>query len=149
MSDTPEVAVGSIVQRDGELLLVQRGHGPGAGEWSLPGGRVRHGEGLREAAVRETREETGVDVVVERFVGWVERIGDDHDPYHFVILDFACAALDPQQPAVAGDDATEAAWVSVDELDGLRLVSGLLDFLVDAGVLRSTRSLDLGIEPMS
>jgi 8-oxo-dGTP diphosphatase len=63
LSDAPEVAVGAIVQRDGELLLVRRGHGPGAGEWSLPGSRVRHGEGLREAAVRETREETGIDVV--------------------------------------------------------------------------------------
>lgn len=147
MSDQPEVAVGAVVVRDGELLLVRRGRGPAAGEWSLPGGRVRLGEQLHEATVRETREETGVDVVVERFVGWVERIGSDPEPYHFVILDFACAPLDPQQAPVAGDDAAEAAWVGVDELEGLLLVAGLLDFLLEVGVMQSAESVDLGVEP--
>lgn len=136
MNDQPEVAVGAVVRRRDELLLVRRGHGPAAGDWSLPGGRVRLGEELRDAVVRETREETGVEVVVERFLGWVERIGADPDPYHFVILDFACAPIEPQQPLVAGDDAAEAAWVRLDALDRLPLVAGLLDFLVDADVMQ-------------
>lgn len=139
--------MGAVVLRDGTLLLVRRGHGPGAGEWSLPGGRVRLGEQLHEATVRETREETGVDVVVERFLGWVERMGSDPDPHHFVILDFACVPLDPEKSPVAGDDAAEAAWVSINELDGLRLVPGLLDFLVEAGVMQSAGSVELGIDP--
>jgi 8-oxo-dGTP diphosphatase len=147
LSAHPEVAVGAVVLRDGELLLVRRGHGPAAGEWSLPGGRVRLGEELREATVRETREETGVDVVVERFLGWVERMGSEPEPYHFVILDFACVPLDPRQRLVAGDDAVEARWVDLDDLDGLSLVAGLLDFLVDAGVVHSSASIDLGVEP--
>jgi 8-oxo-dGTP diphosphatase len=136
LNDQPEVAVGAVVRRRDELLLVRRGHGPAAGDWSLPGGRVRLGEELRDAVVRETREETGVEVVVERFLGWVERIGADPDPYHFVILDFACAPIEPQQPLVAGDDAAEAAWVRLDALDRLPLVAGLLDFLVDADVMQ-------------
>jgi 8-oxo-dGTP diphosphatase len=136
LNDQPEVAVGAVVRRRDELLLVRRGHGPAAGDWSLPGGRVRVGEELRDAVVRETREETGVEVVVERFLGWVERIGGDPDPYHFVILDFACAPIEPQQRLVAGDDAAEAAWVPLDALDGLPLVPGLLDFLVDADVMQ-------------
>ena len=135
MSDHPEVAVGAVVQRDGELLLVRRAHGPAAGDWSLPGGRVRFGEELRAATVRETREETGIDVVVDRFLGWVERMGNDPDPYHFVILDFACVPLDGHQPVVAADDATDARWVPFDALEGLSLVPGLLEFLEDAGVL--------------
>jgi 8-oxo-dGTP diphosphatase len=135
VSNAPEVAVGAVVQRDGELLLVRRGHGPAAGEWSLPGGRVRFGEELREATMRETREETGIDVVVDHFLGWVERIGSDPDPYHFVILDFACHPLDPQQPLLAADDATEARWAPVDDLEGLPLVPGLVDFLSETGVL--------------
>jgi 8-oxo-dGTP diphosphatase len=135
LTNRPEVAVGAVVQRDGELLLVRRGHGPAAGDWSLPGGRVDFGETLRDATVRETREETGIDVVVNHFLGWVERVGSDPDPYHFVILDFACVPLDPQQPAVAGDDATEARWVPFDALEGLSLVPGLLAFLEDSGVV--------------
>jgi ADP-ribose pyrophosphatase YjhB (NUDIX family) len=147
LSDRPEVAIGAVVLRDGQLLLVRRGHGPAAGEWSLPGGRVRLGEEVHEATVRETQEETGIDVVVERFLGWVERMGSDPQPYHFVILDFACVPVDPLQSPVAGDDAAEATWVALDQLDGLPLVQGLLEFLLDVGVMQSAGSLDLGLEP--
>jgi 8-oxo-dGTP diphosphatase len=149
LSEHPEVAVGAVVTRDGQLLLVRRGHGPAAGEWSVPGGRVRLGEELHEAVVRETREETGLEVVVERFLGWVERIDGGADPHHFVILDFACAPLDPEQPVVAGDDAADAEWVDLDDLDGVPLVDGLLDFLLEVGVLQSTQAVDLGLDPSS
>lgn len=134
MSNHPEVAVGAVVQRDGELLLVRRRHAPAAGDWSLPGGRVRFGEELRQAIVRETREETGIDVVVDRFLGWVERMGGDPDPYHFVILDFACVPLDAHQPPVAADDATDARWAALDDLAGMPLVPGLTEFLSDTGM---------------
>jgi len=119
------------VQADA-LLLVRRGRGPAAGEWSVPGGRVEPGETLHEAVVRETYEETALEVVVERFLGWAERIDDDD---HFVILDFAVTLLDPDAVPVAGDDAAEAAWVPWSELSELRLVGGLHEFLVDHGVV--------------
>jgi 8-oxo-dGTP diphosphatase len=110
----------------------------------VPGGRVEVGEELHEAVVREVAEETGIEVVVERFLGWVERIGDAH---HFVILDFAVSVLDPGQVPVAGDDAAEVAWVSLSDLDGLRLVDGLLEFLVDHEILESAEAVDLGVQP--
>jgi 8-oxo-dGTP diphosphatase len=128
----PEVAVGGVAVRDGALLLVRRGRGPAAGEWSVPGGRVEPGESLHGAVVREVLEETGLEVVVERFLGWVERIDE---AFHFVILDFAVTPLDDTATPVAGDDAAEAAWVPITELTELRLVDGLYDFLRDAGVL--------------
>src|SRR5918996_6639278 len=121
MSDAAEVAVGALALRDGEILLVRRGHGPAAGEWSVPGGRVHFGEELHEAVVREVAEETGLEAVVERFVGWVERIGREPEPYHFVILDFLVDVLDPRAAPVPGDDAAEVAWVGLDELDGVQL----------------------------
>jgi 8-oxo-dGTP diphosphatase len=127
----PEVAVGAVCVQADALLLVRRGRGPAAGEWAVPGGRVEWGETLHEAVVRETAEETGLEVVVDRFLGWVERLGDT---YHYVILDFAVTALDPARPLVAGDDAAEAAWVPVPELSELRLVGGLHEFLRDVGV---------------
>jgi 8-oxo-dGTP diphosphatase len=128
----PEVCVGAIAVHDDCLLLVRRGHGPAAGEWAVPGGRVEQGELLAEAIVRELIEETGLEGVCGELVGWVERIGPDH---HFVILDFAVTVLDPTQPAVAGDDAAEVAWVPLTEVAEYQLVEGLAEFLHEHGVL--------------
>ena len=100
----PELCVGGVAVLDGNLLLVRRGHGPAAGQWSVPGGRVEHGETIAEAVVREVREETGLESVCGALVGWVERFADDH---HFVILDFEVTVLDDTTPR-AGDDAAEA-----------------------------------------
>lgn len=145
----PVVGVGGVAVRGGELLLVRRGHGPAAGSWSVPGGRVELGETLHEAVVREVAEETGLAVVVDRFLDWVERIDvdgsnevagpDEVDPpdagSHFVILDFAVTPLDPEQAVRAGDDAAEAAWVPLADLSDYRLTDGLLDFLAAVSIL--------------
>lgn len=135
MSLRVEVAVGAVAVDHQRLLLIRRGHGPGAGYWSVPGGRVEPGETLHEAVVREAMEETGLEVVVDRFLGYVERFGDELAPYHFVILDFAVTVLDPEQPPVPGDDAAEARWVPFEDLGDLRLVTGLHEFLTDQEIL--------------
>jgi ADP-ribose pyrophosphatase YjhB (NUDIX family) len=126
----PVVAVGAVAVQDDALLLVRRGRGPAAGEWSVPGGRVEPGEALHAAVVREVLEETALEIVVDRFLGWVERI-DRSD--HFVILDFAVTVL--SGTATAGDDAAEVSWVPFDELGELRLVDGLYDFLREVDVV--------------
>ena len=124
----PELCVGAVVVSDGRLLLVRRGRPPGAGEWSVPGGRVEAGEPVVAAVRREVREETGIEVRCGDLLGWVERIDDGH---HFVILDFHCTVADPvaAREPVAGDDAAEARWVPLGEVSGLPLVEGLLNFL--------------------
>jgi len=127
----PEVCVGAITVDGERLLLVRRGHGPAAGEWSVPGGRVEQGETLAEAVLRELAEETGLEGMCDELIGWVERIGDDH---HFVIFDFRVSVLDPTEP-VAGSDATEAAWVPLADVADLRLVDGLAEFLHEHGIL--------------
>lgn len=129
----PELAVGAIVRRSGELLLIRRGHGPAAGEWSVPGGRVERGEMLSAAVVRELREETGLAAVCGPLVGWVEHIGDDH---HFVIMDFEATIIAEGEP-VAGDDAVEARWVPVADVAELRLVDGLAEFLYEHGIIQT------------
>lgn len=126
-----EVAVGAIVRRGDELLLVRRGRAPAVGEWSVPGGRVEPGETLMEAVVRELEEETGLRGVCGPLVGWVERIGDD---WHFVILDFEATVAGDAEPA-AGDDALEARWWPVGDVAKLDLVNGLAEFLHDHGVI--------------
>lgn len=127
----PEVCVGAVVVVEDRLLLIRRGHGPGAGEWSIPGGRVEAGETLAEAVVRELAEEAGVEGVCGELVGWVEIVGDDH---HFVILDFWCTLLDDREPT-AGDDAAEVRWVPLHDVAEQRLVEGLAEFLHDKGVI--------------
>jgi len=127
--------VGAVATDAGRLLLIRRGHGPGAGLWSVPGGRVEGGETLHEAVVREVLEETGLEVVVDRFLGWVERMSDDPGTFHFVILDFAVTVLDPEADPVGGDDAAEAAWVPFEDVSELALVPYLYEFLREHDVL--------------
>jgi 8-oxo-dGTP diphosphatase len=127
----PELCVGGIAVHDGALLLIRRGRGPGAGEWSVPGGRVERDELLAEAVVRELREETGLEGVCGPLVGWVERFDDGN---HFVILDFEVTVLDDQTP-VAGDDAAEVAWVPLEDVIDRNLVDGLAEFLHEHGIL--------------
>ena len=120
-----ELAVGAVVLHHDHVLLVRRANPPEAGRWSFPGGRVEPGERMADAAAREVREETGLDVEISRPLDWVERIGPD---YHFVIVDFAATVSERQTPT-PGDDAADARWVHLDEISTLALVDGLLDFL--------------------
>ncbi|MDP8936960.1 MAG: NUDIX domain-containing protein [Actinomycetota bacterium] len=129
----PELCVGAIAISGERLLLVRRGHGPAAGKWSVPGGRVEAGETLAEAVVRELAEETGIEAVCDKLVGWVERIGPAS---HYVILDFAVTVLvDPDVVPTAGGDAAEAAWVPLDQVAYLSLAEGLAEFLHEHGIL--------------
>ncbi len=127
----PEVAVGAVAVRADELMMIRRGHGPAAGEWSVPGGRVEQGEPLAAAVIRELAEETGLEGVCGPLIGWVERFGVDH---HYVILDFEVTILDDREP-VAGDDAAEARWVALSDVTELNLVEGLAEFLYDHGII--------------
>ena len=125
------MCVGAVVVEESQLLLIRRGRGPGAGHWSIPGGRVEGGETRGEAVVRELAEETGLEGLCGPLLGWVERISDEH---HFVILDFEVEVLEPGSP-VAGDDAVEVAWVPLSDVAELDLVDGLAEFLHEHGVL--------------
>ncbi len=86
---------------------------------------------MREAVVREVHEETGIDVVCDQLIGWVERISESH---HYVIFDFAVTIIGADE-AAAGSDATDARWVPLWQVSDLDLVDGLLDFLADHGLV--------------
>ena len=127
----PELCVGAIAVADERLLLVRRGHGPAAGTWSVPGGRVEAGETLAEAVIRELLEETALEGVCDELVGWVERMDAER---HYVILDFAVTILEPDDPK-PGDDAVEAEWVPLDDVVHRRLADGLAEFLHQHGIV--------------
>ena len=125
------MCVGAIVIDDGRLLLVRRGRGPAAGEWTVPGGRVERDELLEEAVVRELAEETGIEGVCGDLVGVVERFDEGE---HFVILDYEVRLLEAAEPT-AGDDAAEATWVPLSDVAELNLVPGLAAFLHEHGII--------------
>ena len=128
--------VGAVVVHDGRLLVVQRGHEPGRGLWSVPGGRVEDGETVAAACAREVLEETGLVVEVGALVGTVERPSPEGATY--VIDDLECRVVGPSS-ATAGDDADDVRWVTRDELEALPVVDLLLDTLDGWGVLDRLR----------
>ncbi len=118
--------VGAIVRDgDGRLLLIQRGHDPEAGRWSLPGGRVEPGETDAQALAREMLEETGLIVTPGPLVGAVERPGTGD-----TVLDIRdYAATVTGGTLAAGDDAADARWVPPVDVTSLPLTTGLADIL--------------------
>ncbi|MGH8874991.1 MAG: NUDIX domain-containing protein [Acidimicrobiia bacterium] len=113
--DRPVPGVGVAVVDAGRLLLVLRGRGSSAGMWAVPGGKVRYGERLVEAAAREAREETGLEVEVGEVVWVGESIGPGDPPaWHYVLTDFRARVVGGELKA--GDDAAAAEWVPLDEV---------------------------------
>jgi 8-oxo-dGTP diphosphatase len=120
-----------IKDGSGRLLLIKRGHEPGKGLWSIPGGRVEEGESDAEALIREVREETGLIVAPGRLIGRVRRpAGGDGE---LDIRDYTATVT--SGTLLPGDDADDALWSGPAELAGLPLTDGLLDALRSWGAL--------------
>ena len=120
--ESPLVGVGAVIVKKNRVLLIRRGTPPLLGEWSLPGGVLECGETLREAVVREAREETGLVVESSEMLGVYERVIRDDEGrvrYHYVLIDFLCRPLsgDPK----AGSDAEDVRWFTREELPALNL----------------------------
>jgi 8-oxo-dGTP diphosphatase len=125
--------VGAVI-RDGagKLLLIRRGHEPGKGLWSVPGGRIEDGESDTDALVREVREETGLIVTPGRLIGTVRRPSGSAGSV-FDIRDYTAEVTGGT--LVPGDDADDATWAGPGELDNLPMTPGLLEALRSWGVL--------------
>lgn len=127
------IAVGAVVVKDGALLMVQRKNDPGAGLWSIPGGRLELGEYVVDAVAREVKEETGLDVEVLGLLGIFEVPGEPH----YVMLDHIAAHEGDVEP-VAGDDVDDVRWVPFAEIAGLPCTPRLEETLEAWGVLEGT-----------
>lgn len=118
-----------VIVDDGKrLLMVQRGQGAGAGLWAVPGGKVHWGETWEDAAKREAREETGLEVKIGP-VAWVgEAVGPGRPPaWHFALVDFWAEVVGGELQA--GDDAADIRWVPLDQVSDYPLVSTMFSLL--------------------
>ena len=112
----PVPCVGVVCLREDEVLLIRRGTPPRQGEWSLPGGRIEPGERAVDAALRELREETGVEAEIIGLLDVVDGIFPEAGR-HYVLIDYAARWISGE-PA-AGDDALEARFVAIDQAEAL------------------------------
>ena len=116
-SEFPVPTVGVVCLRDDQVLLIKRGTPPRLGQWSLPGGRLERGETTVVAALRELAEETGVEATLLGLVDVVDGLFTSRETgqttRHYVMIDYAARWVGGEP--VAGDDAAEARFVSLDE----------------------------------
>jgi 8-oxo-dGTP diphosphatase len=112
----PLVGVGAVVIRDGRILLIKRASPPGQGKWSFPGGLVEVGEKLSEACVRETEEETGIEVDVLELINvfdMIERDDDGNVLYHYVLVEFLAKPTGgSERPS---PEVSDLKWVTSEE----------------------------------
>ncbi|MFN3656510.1 MAG: NUDIX hydrolase [Pseudolabrys sp.] len=132
----PFLAVSAAILRDGKVLVVRRARVPALNLYTLPGGVVEAGETLAEAAAREVREETALEIEPVALAGHREvivRDGEGRVERHFVILCFAARWLSGEP--VLNEEVDDARWVAPAELAGLRTTEGLAE-IVDAAMAR-------------
>jgi 8-oxo-dGTP diphosphatase len=119
MSPSPVPAVIAVVIREDRALLVRRANPPDAGLWGFPGGKIEFGETVREAAIRELLEETGVQAEAQDIITTLDILVRDSSgamQQHFILIAVRCRWISGE-PA-AGDDALEAGWFAIAELGG-------------------------------
>jgi 8-oxo-dGTP diphosphatase len=128
--EVPLVGVGSIIIEGDRVVLVKRAHPPIQGQWSIPGGVLEVGEMVREAAIREAREETGLIVEPGELLGVFDRILRDAEKrvqYHYVLIDFLCRRTGGELSAAS--DAAEVRWFTLKELPALNLAQDSLEVI--------------------
>lgn len=128
--ELPLVGVGAIIIEGDRVLLVKRAHPPIQGQWSIPGGVLEVGEMVREAAIREAREETGITVEPGELLGVYDRILRDAErrvQYHYVLIDFLCRPVGGE--LLAASDAAEVRWFVREQLPGLQLAEDTFEVI--------------------
>lgn len=113
----PVPTVGVVCLKGDLVLLIKRGTPPRLGQWSLPGGRIEWGEAVDAAALRELKEETGVEAELTGLLDVVDGVFTSRETgettRHFVMIDYA-ARWTGGEP-VAGDDAADARFFTREE----------------------------------
>lgn len=127
--DQPVVGIGAVIIRNGEIALIKRGNEPSKGKWTIPGGLVELGEILETAVIRETKEETLLDIENPQLIDVVDNVDlDEHGKvkYHYIIIDYLVHVKAGNIQAAS--DAEELRWVPFDEVENYNLTASFRVF---------------------
>lgn len=129
--DQAIVGVGIVIVKDCEIALIKRGNQPARGKWTIPGGIVELGETLKDAVIREAKEETCLTVEEPDLIGVVDQIEHDEQGkvrYHYVIIDYLVRVVSGD--IAAASDAAELHWVPISEIESYDLTASFRRFFV-------------------
>ncbi len=124
------VGVGVFIRDNDKVLLIRRSRDPGKGKWAIPGGRLRFGEKVKDAAIREIEEETGLKIEITKLIDVVDVFTRDSKgklKEHFVIVDFEGRVIGGELRA--SSDALEARWVNKSLIHEYELTESTAKFL--------------------
>jgi 8-oxo-dGTP diphosphatase len=136
----PIPAVGTVVFKNENVLLIQRNKPPKAEEWSIPGGAQSLGEKMIDTAAREVLEETNItidNIELLKVVDFIDKDKNGTVRFQYSLIDFM--ADYKSGILTAGDDALNAKWVPINELNRYNLWSETIQLIEDAIVLRKSR----------
>ena len=122
--DQPVVGVGAVILSEGKIALIKRGNEPSRGKWTIPGGLVELAESPEQAVIRETKEETGLDVDNPSLIDVVSNVDYDEQgkvKYHYVIIEYLVRVR--AGTAEASSDAVELRWVPFGEVENYDLTA--------------------------
>jgi 8-oxo-dGTP diphosphatase len=112
---TPRVGLGVIIEKNRQVLLIKRTKVHGAGTWSTPGGHLEYGESPEECAIREVKEETGVNIGDVRFKGITNDLFEVSEK-HYITIWMEARYLDGEPVVNADREASDIGWFSWDAL---------------------------------
>ena len=122
--DQPVVGIGAVIIKEGKIALIKRSNEPSKGKWTIPGGLVELGENLEAAVMRETKEETCLDIENPSLIDVVDNVDLDEQGkirYHYVIIDYLVHVRSGNIQAAS--DAAELLWVPLDEVENYNLTA--------------------------
>jgi 8-oxo-dGTP diphosphatase len=114
-----------VVHRRGRVLLVKRRNPPNVGRWALPGGLVELGEEVQDTAVREIKEETGLDIRIEGLLDVQTDLhtdGRSRIEYHYVLVDYLARPVSGRLSL--NSESSDSGWFTWDQLRRLEMSRG-------------------------
>lgn len=127
----PALTVDTIIIKDSQVVLIKRLNNPYMDHWAIPGGFVEYGEKVEDAAVREAKEETGLDIELTKLVGVYS--DPNRDPRgHTVTVAFTAKIIGGSLKS--DSDAKDAKFIEINKLKNLNLAFDHNIILRDSGI---------------